>query len=77
MQVSTGFTPFELTHAHDVRGPTDVLRENLVPKIDEPNDLVGYISKVHSKIKEINEEAQENLQRAQLKQNNGMISVPE
>ena len=45
-----------------------VLRENWVPTTEEPNDIVGYVSKVHSKIKDINEEVQENLQRAQLNQ---------
>ena len=68
VQESTGFTPFELTRIHDVRGPMDVLRENWVPTTKEPNDIVGYVNKVHSKMKEINEEVLENLRRAQLKQ---------
>ena len=51
VQESTGFIySFDLTRTYDTNGPGDDLRENCVATTQEPNDIVRYVSKVHSEM---------------------------
>jgi hypothetical protein len=68
VQESTGFSPFELTSTHDVRGAMDVLKESWTPIAQEPNDIAEYVSKIQMKMRDVNETVQENLRKAQNKQ---------
>ncbi len=68
-QASTGFSPFELLFAHQVRGPLDVLKDSWEAndKLRKQN-ILSYILKMSERLQRVTTMAQENLQQSQLKQ---------
>lgn len=68
-QATTGFSPFELLFAHQVRGPLDVLRDSWEDndKLHKQN-IHSYVLKMREKLQQTTTIAQENLRQAQLKQ---------
>ncbi len=68
-QASTGFSPFELLYAHQVRGPLDVLRESW-EATDNPKtkNILTYVLKMREKLQQSTAMARENLVRSQAQQ---------
>ncbi len=68
-QASTGFSPFELLYAHQVRGPLDVLRESW-ESTDSPKtkNILTYVLKMREKLQQSTALARENLVRSQVQQ---------
>lgn len=68
-QGTTGFSPFELLFAHQVRGPLVVLRDRWEDndKLRKQN-ILSYVFKMREKLQQTTTIAQENLRQAQLKQ---------
>ncbi len=68
-QASTGFSPFELLYAHQVRGPLDVLRESW-EATDSPKtkNILTYVLKMREKLQQSTALARENLVRSQVQQ---------
>ncbi|KAL2103518.1 hypothetical protein ACEWY4_000386 [Coilia grayii] len=67
-QASTGFSPFELLYAHQVRGPLDVLKETWEGETSDGTNIISYVLKMREKLASASALAQENLQRAQERQ---------
>ena len=67
-EASTGFSPFELLYGRKVRGPLDVLREDMVGCNETSENLVQYVQEVRSRLKEMSELAHANLCDAQTDQ---------
>lgn len=68
-QASTGFSPFELLYAHQVRGPLDVLKESW-EATDNPKktNILTYVMKMREKLQQSTALARENLLRSQVQQ---------
>lgn len=68
-QASTGFSPFELLYAHQVRGPLDVLREGW-EATDKPGkkNILSYVLKMREHLQKTTALARENLQHSQARQ---------
>lgn len=68
-QASTGFAPFELLFAHQVRGPLDVLRDSWEDN-NKPRkrNLLSYVLQMRDKLQQAVSTARHNLQQAQVKQ---------
>uniref|UniRef100_A0A9J7Y7K1 Uncharacterized protein n=1 Tax=Cyprinus carpio carpio TaxID=630221 RepID=A0A9J7Y7K1_CYPCA len=68
-QASTGFSPFELLFAHQIRGPLDVLRDSWEAS-DKPTkqNILSYILKMREKLQLSSTRAQESVQESQVKQ---------
>lgn len=68
-QASTGFSPFELLYAHQVRGPLDVLKESW-EATDNPKkkNILTYVMKMRDKLQQSTALARENLIRSQVQQ---------
>ena len=67
-QETTGFSPFELTSTHDVRGPMDVLKEAWMSTNKPPNDIATYVMDIREKMKETMELVRASIERAQQRQ---------
>ncbi|KAG1955346.1 gag-pol fusion protein [Pimephales promelas] len=68
-QASTGFSPFELLFAHQIRGPLDVLRDSWEAN-DKPTkqNILSYILKMREKLQLASTQARESVQESQVKQ---------
>lgn len=68
-QASTGFSPFELLFAHQIRGPLDVLRDSWEAS-DKPTkqNILSYILKMREKLQLSSTRARESVQESQVKQ---------
>lgn len=68
-QASTGFSPFELIYAHQVRGPLDVLRESW-EATEKPSkkNILSYVLKMREQLQKTTACARENLQQSQARQ---------
>ncbi len=68
-QASTGFSPFELLFAHQVRGPLDVLRNSWEDK-DKPRkqNILSYVLKMREQLQRSSDLAHQNLKESQVKQ---------
>ena len=67
-QASTGFSPFELLYAHQVRGPLDVLKETWEGEKSGGTNIISYVLKMREKLEAASALARGNLQRAQERQ---------
>ncbi|KAL1264151.1 hypothetical protein QQF64_004506 [Cirrhinus molitorella] len=68
-QASTGFSPFELLFAHQVRGPLDILRASWEQKDKPPkHNILSYVLQMREKLRQATDMAQANLQQSQEKQ---------
>lgn len=68
-QASTGFAPFELLFAHQVRAPLDVLRDSWeINDKSRKQNLLSYVLQMRDKLQQAVTTARENLQEAQKKQ---------
>ncbi len=68
-QPSTGFSPFELLYAHQVRGPLDVLRESWeVTDKQGKKNIISYVLKMREHLQNTTALAQENLLHSQAHQ---------
>jgi len=65
VQVSLGFSPFELVFGHTPRGPLELLKEALLREEDQPPSVLNHICHVHYKLQKANEFAQNNLKIAE------------
>ncbi len=67
-QASTGFAPFELLFAHQVRGPLDVLKDSWeASDKSRKRNLLSYVLQMRAKLQQAVTAARENLQQAQIK----------
>ncbi|XP_071941068.1 uncharacterized protein [Antedon mediterranea] len=67
-QESTGFTPFELVFAHEVKTPLRLLKDSMTNTIDNKQPISHYISDLQDKLRVVNDIARTNLKQAQAKQ---------
>ena len=67
-QESTGFSPFELIYAREVRGPLDVLKEEWTSSQPEPNDIATYVTQLHDRTRIARDLVQRHLQQVQRQQ---------
>ena len=67
-EASTGFSPFELLYGRKVRGPLDVLREDMIGSNETSENLVEYVQQVRSRLKDMSELAHSNISDAQNEQ---------
>jgi len=65
VQVSLGFSPFELVFGHTPRGPLKLMKEVLLREEDQPPSVLNHICDVHYRLQKANEFAQNNLKIAQ------------
>ncbi|XP_065902350.1 uncharacterized protein [Dysidea avara] len=64
-QSSTGFSPFELLYAKQVRGPLDVLRESWEANSKSKESVVSYVLSIRDKLDTMRSLVAENMQDAQ------------
>lgn len=68
-QASTGFSPFELLYAHQVRGPLDVLKESWeTTAVSKKKNILTYVIKMREKLQQASVLARENLIQSQEQQ---------
>lgn len=68
-QASTGFSPFELLFAHQVRGPLDVLRDSWEAHYKPTKqNILSYVLKMREQLQQSSALAHQNLKDSQVKQ---------
>lgn len=65
VQESLGFSPAELVFGHTVRGPLDVLKEQVLAEVPVKTSVLKYISRFRERLHNVWEMAKENLSSAQ------------
>ena len=67
VQMSLGFSPFELVFGHIVRGPLKLLKEKILSDDDSSLNLLQYVSDFKNRLSKACEAARSNLKSAQSK----------
>lgn len=68
VQESLGFSPFELVFGHSVRGPLNVLKENMLEKnSDSHTDVLSFVSSFRERLFQTREVARKGLECSQKK----------
>ena len=65
VQESLGFSPFELTFGHRVRGPLRMMQEKFLQEPDNETNLLDYVLQFRERLHEAGKLAKENLEAAQ------------
>ena len=65
VQESLGFSPAELVFGHTVRGPLNVLKEQIVGEVPVKTNVLSYVSRFRERLHGVWEMAKENLSDAQ------------
>ena len=68
LQLSTGFSPFELLYGRSVRGPLDILKETWETEKRSKESVISHVLSMRDKMDKMTEIVKENLQLAQVKQ---------
>ena len=67
-QDSTGFSPFELLYPHKVKGPLEIVKQQWMNENPGEKDVIQYVLDMRSRMKDMLDVAQNNIEKAQKKQ---------